>query len=68
MLIFRHTTGVEIEELIQRLKTARKGELLSLHRSTRVAYSTIRSIRDGGTKHPRIDTFKKLTAHYEQSQ
>ncbi len=54
-----------MEELIQRLKAAPRGELRAVAKTKRVAYSTIRSIRDGTTKHPRIDTFKKLSAHYE---
>jgi hypothetical protein len=58
---------MEMEELIKRLKESR-GELLQVHRATGVTYSTIRSIRDGVTKHPRIDTFKKLSAHYERAQ
>ena len=63
-----HTWGVEMEDLIQCLKNAARGELKKLAQTERVSYSTIRSIRDWTTKHPRIDTFKKLSAHYEQRQ
>ncbi len=55
-----------MDELVKRLKES-KGELLKIHRATGITYSTIRSIRDGATKHPRIDTFNKLKAHYERS-
>jgi len=66
MPVFRHTQGVEMDDLIKCLKNAGRGELKRLAQTERVSYSTIRSIRDGTTKHPRIDTFKKLSAHYEQ--
>lgn len=47
-------------DLVERLKNAPHGELRRIERETGVNYGTIREIKDGQTKNPRLDTFNAL--------
>jgi len=55
-------------ELVERLNSAPHGELRKIERETGVNYGTIREIKDGQTKNPRIDTFERLCAYYERQE
>jgi hypothetical protein len=56
------------DELVLRLNSARHGELRRIERETGVNYGTIREIKDGQTKNPRIDTFNNLCAWFERNE
>lgn len=51
------------EMAIRKLRADRT-PLNRLQRSTRVPYSTLRDMKRKKTRSPRLDTLKKLAAHY----
>ena len=58
-----------IEELITKLQeSAAKRELRVIEQTTGVNYGTLRDVKDGRVRHPRIDTFTKLVSFYERPQ
>lgn len=58
--------SMTFDELVVRLNNTAHGELRRIERETLVNYGTIREIKDGQTKNPRIDTFNSLVAWFQQ--
>lgn len=57
---------MSLSDLVERLKNAPHGELRRIERESGVNYGTIREIKDGQTKNPRLDTFNALVSWYER--
>lgn len=55
---------IDVEVLIHRLKTARRGQLKQMARKTGVPYGSIRRIRDTPGVNPRVGTIRKLWSFY----
>lgn len=60
-------TTMTLGELVDRLKHAPHGELRRIERESGVNYGTIREIKDGQTKNPRLDTFNALIEWYART-
>lgn len=60
-------TMMSFEDLVERLRAAPHGELRRIEREAGINYGTIREIKDGLTKNPRIQTFNSLVDWCEKN-